>query len=242
MAKRSDVPEFVEELESAVEKMANWIGTHAWQVAGSLVVVLAAAWGIETWRNAGRLEEAAASNALDRTRAQYLSALGAEPGAQELPELANPNAARAIQEDYLGEFQAVAEEHPGTLAGTLALFETAEILDALGRGGETPAVWEQALSQAAGNPTLEGLLQQRIGAAHEEAEAWAEAAAAYEAAGAIEAFPLRYWALADAARCRAAAGQPDAAVALYQRIEAEAPDLRLPDHLRAQLRELRAAR
>ena len=48
------------------------------------------------------------------------------------------------------------------------------------------------------------------------------------------------WALADAARARAAAGEPDVALAHYDRIEDEAPEIRLPDAQRAQARELRA--
>ena len=51
----------------------------------------------------------------------------------------------------------------------------------------------------------------------------------------------RYWALADAARCRALAGQTQQALALYDRLAAEAPDLQLSDHEAARARELRAA-
>ena len=38
-----------------------------------------------------------------------------------------------------------------------------------------------------------------------------------------------------------AAGDAAKALALYERIETEAPDLQLPDYQRSQLRELRAA-
>ncbi len=242
MAKQGDAPEFVEEFESAAERLANWVGAHAWQVGGGLVALLLAIWGFEAFRDASQAREADASMALDRTRAEYLVALGAEPGAFQAPELANPEAAREIQEEYLEKFREVATEHPGTVAGTLALFETASILEELDRRDQKAAVWQQALEQAAGNPTLEGLLQQRVAVAHEEAGEWAEAAAAHEAAAALPGFPLRYWALVDAARCRNAAGDPGQALAHYERIEAEAPDLALPDHVRAEMRALRATR
>jgi Tfp pilus assembly protein PilF len=88
---------------------------------------------------------------------------------------------------------------------------------------------------------LQAIVQRRLGAFHESAGRFAEAAAAYEAAAAIPEYPLRYWALADAARCRAHAGRNAEALALYDRIAAEAPDLALPDHQAAQARELRAA-
>jgi hypothetical protein len=241
MSRHGESPELIEEIESVADRAAHWIAAHAWQVGGALLLVLALAGGIELARNRAQDREAEASNALEGTRAAYLRALGAPPGALELPELANPKAALAIQEEYLGKFRAVADAHPDSVAGILALFETADVLAALGRAGEVPALWEEALRRASGRPPLEGLVHQRIAAAHEQAGAWAEAAAAHEAAAGLAGYPLRHWALADAARSWAAAGEPAKALALYERIETEAPDLQLPDYQRSQLRELRAA-
>lgn len=240
MAKRTHTPDMIEEFESAADRLASWIASNAWLVGGVVAVLLgtAGAWGgYHSWSQ-GR--EDAASNALDRTRSAYLFAFGAQPGTLEEPELANPALADAIREDYVGEFKAVAEEHSGTVAGSLALFEAAELLNRLGRPEQTEEIWRQALASASGNPGLYGILQQRVAQAHEAHEAWAEAAAAHQEAGHTEGYPLRYWALVDAARCYAAAGEPERALELYEEVEREAPDLHLPDHLRAQFRELRA--
>ena len=49
-------------------------------------------------------------------------------------------------------------------------------------------------------------------------------------------------ALADAARCFAEAGEIDSALEAFARVETEAPAYFLPEHIGAQLRELRAAR
>jgi hypothetical protein len=239
--KHSHAPELIEEFEGAADRLANWIAAHAWLVGGGLLALLLGVWGLQTYFEAGSAREAAASNALDQTRSAYLQALGAAPGSLEVPELANPKAAESIREEYLKKFRAVADEHRGTVAGTLALFETGQLLEELGRPEQTAKVWEQALAEAHGNPRLEGLLQQRIAEAHEAEEAWAQAAAAYEAASELEGFPLRYWAMVDAGRCWLAAGEPARALALFERVETEAPELRLPDHIRIQLRELRAA-
>jgi tetratricopeptide (TPR) repeat protein len=230
----------IEEIESAADKLAHWIASNAWLVGGILVLVLgtAAAWG--GYRSWSQGREEAASNALDRTRTAYLFAFGAQPGQIEEPELANPAAAMAIREEYVAKFQAVAKEHSGTVAGTLALFEAAELLNRLGRPEQAEEIWREARASASGNPGLYGLLHQRIGQAHEARQAWAEAAAAHQEAGHTAGYPLRHWALVDAARCFAAAGEPEHALALYEEVEREAPDLNLPDHLRAQLRELRA--
>jgi tetratricopeptide (TPR) repeat protein len=230
----------IHELESVADRAAHWIGENL-VLSGLLLLLLlgaAGAWG--GYRSWDRSREEAASNALDKVQTSYLLALGAPPGALEEPELANPEAAREIRERYLGEFQAVAEEHAGTVAGTLALFEAAQVLERLGRAEQTEEAWRAALASASGNPGLTGLLQQRIAEIYEAREDWRAAAEAHEAAGAVERYPLRYWALLDAARCWAAAGDPARALALYDRVEAESPELNLPPHLRAQARELRA--
>jgi tetratricopeptide (TPR) repeat protein len=241
LAKRHEAPDMIEEFESAAERLAHWIAQNAWTVGGVLVVVLgtAAAWGgFHSW---SRAREEAASNDLDRVRVAYMSALGASPGAVEAPELANPLAAAAIREEYVETFRGVADEHTGTVAGTLALFEVATLLDQLDRSEQSAETWRQAAAGAGDNPGLEGLLHQRIAEAHEARAEWAEAAAAHERAGEIPDYPPRYWALLDAARCRAAAGELEAALALYDRVQVAAPDLSLPPHVRAQSRELRAA-
>jgi len=237
LAKRTHTPDMIEEFESAADRLASWIASNVWLVGGVVAVLLgtAGAWGgYHSWIQ-GR--EATASNALDRTRSAYLFAFGAQPGTLEEPELANPALADAIREDYVEEFKAVAEEHSGTVAGNLALFEAAELLNRLGRPEQTEEIWRQALASASGNPGLYGILQQRVAQAHEAHQAWAEAAAAHQEAGHTEGYPLRYWALVDAARCYAAAGEPERALELYEQVEREAPDLHLPDHLRGQFRD-----
>jgi hypothetical protein len=88
---------------------------------------------------------------------------------------------------------------------------------------------------------LRGLALERLAAGYENRGSWAEAAAAHEEASAIESFPLRYFAMANAARSFAAAGERETAVALAARVGTEAPELELPEALSAKLDELRAA-
>ena len=240
MARRSHQPDLIEEFESAADRMARWIATHSVPVVGILVLALAGAFTWERINSGIDAREEAASNALDQAHAAYLVALGGVPGSLEIPELANPVAAAVIQEEHLERFRAVADEHRGTVAGTLALFEVAEILDRLDRPDQTLEVWQEALDDLSGHPSLRAMLHQRIARLHEDRGDWSQAAAAHEAAGAVSEFPLRYGALAEAARCYAQAGQDERALALYERVAREAPDLALPGHLRAQFRELRA--
>jgi len=74
-------------------------------------------------------------------------------------------------------------------------------------------------------------------AAH-SGDRWLEAARAHEAAASVTSFPPRYLSMADAARGYARAGETATALSLYQRLQAEAPDVELPAHVRARLREL----
>jgi len=228
-----------EEFESLAERFAGWVSQHPGLAAGIAAAVLAAAGGYGVWTSWRSSRQEGGSDALDAVRVAYLQEMGAPPGSLEVPELANPKAAQEIRERYLARFREVADAQRGTTAGTLALFEIADLLQALGRQDELAAVYAEALANAPG-PELAAFVQRRTAYLHEDRGEWAEAAAAHEAA-AVPANPLRYWALADAARCRAEAGQTQEALALYDRLAAEAPDLVLPDHLQAQAQELRAA-
>ena len=239
MAKQDPTaPGVVEEIESLAERFAGWVAHNSWLAAGIAAGLLALAGGYGAYSSWHSSRQDGASDALDAARVAYLQEMGAPPGAIDVPELANPKAAQEIRERYLTRFREVADAQRGTAAGTLALFEVTDLLDALGRRDEIAAVYEEA-AKTAPNLELRALVQRRLAYLHEDAGQWAEAAAAHEAA-AVPANPLRYWALADAARCRAQAGQTAEALALYDRIASEAPDLPLPDHQAAQARELRA--
>jgi tetratricopeptide (TPR) repeat protein len=240
VAKHPETPDVVVELESGAERLAGWVRANPWIAAGIGVAVLAiagAAGGYGSWRKS---REESASNALDLVRVEYLREMGAPAGAIEVPELANPKAGQEIRQRFATRFQEVGASQRGTAAGTLALLEAADLLDALGRRDELAALYDEAALSAA-TPALRALVLRRTAYLHEDAGRWAEAAAAHEQAAAIPEYALRRWALADAARCRQAAGDSTAALALYDRLQAEAPDLALPDHQAAQVRELRAA-
>ena len=243
MARRDQgsAAEVLGELESAADRLGEWLQTHVVAVSGAILGLLLAAgigaW-IVSWR-AGVEEEA--SSALAQTRSEYLTAMGAEPGSIEVPELANPAAATQIRADYEKRYAQVATDHAGTVAGALATVEQAGLADADGRSDEAISLLEQALKQAPQKDEVRGLIEQRLAQRFEAAGRWAEAADRHEAASKRKEYPLHGWAIADAARCRAMAGDTAAARALYDRLDQEAPDLALSDTQRAQRLELRAA-
>lgn len=233
--------EALDEIQSAADRMAEWIQNHLWWVVGGVVGLLLLAGLMSLMASAGARAEEEASAELAETRADYFEAMGASPGAFEVPELANQAAAARIRDEYRERFSAVAQEHPGTVAGALASLEAAELAVEAGDEEAASAIYDEVLREGAGGDRLHGMVLQRMAQSLEEEERWDEAAARHEEAADLEGYPLRDWALADAARCRAEAGDREAAAALYRRLEVEAPDLRLPDHLRMQKRELEAA-
>jgi tetratricopeptide (TPR) repeat protein len=229
----------LEDIQDAADRLGRWIQDNLLLVVtgvGALLVAVAAG---SFFAASQRGAEEEASLALTRVRVAYLNAMGAPPGALEVPELASEAAAERIRNEYIERFAAVADEHTGTVSGAIARLEVGNLV----RETDPPAavaIWEQTLAEAPSNPALRGLVLQRIAQAQEEAGHWQEAAETHARAAALDGFPLRHWALADAARCYGQAGDPERALALYEQVETQAPDLRLPDHQRAELRELRA--
>ncbi len=229
------------EFESAADRLASWVSDHVVAVGATVALCLVAVGGYSGWDSWNSRRERSASNALDAVESAYLSAMGAAPGSLQLPELANPEAAKRIAAEYAERYRAVAEEHAGTVAAALAGLERGNLVAAEGDREASLEIWRAAVADTPGNSSLRAILLERIAQAQEEAGQWDEAAQTHEQAGEISTFPLRYWSLANAARCYASAGNPQRALALFQRVEAEASELRLPVDMRLQLRELRAA-
>jgi len=241
-SKAHGVGEALDDLGSIMDRMALWVAANRWVVFGVIGAVLASGGAWEFLRSRAEQRETTASNAFDQTQTAYFAALGAEPGAIDLPELANPEAGKRIREEFVEKYRGVAQEHSGTLPAALAWLEVADLLQTQGDLDGSLESLRKGLAEQPGNPRLEGLVQQRIAQLYEDRGQLAEAAAAHEAAGSLPEFPLRYFALADAARCYAQAGQPDRALALLERIENEAKEsVPLPAELRGLLRELRAS-
>jgi predicted negative regulator of RcsB-dependent stress response len=234
-----DPSHVIEEIEDLAERGAQWIRDHLALTITLLVVLLGTAAGVGGFIAHQNRQAEAASDAFDRVATEYRKAMGADPDALEVPELANPAAAVAIQSEFADKFAAVAEEHSGTVAAALARLEQGNLSAAAGDTDTAIAIWQGALEDLAGNPNLRAIFEQRIAQAYDDDARWLEAAESYARAGATEDYPLRYWALAEAARCFEQAGELARARELALRVGTEAPDLMLPQHLSTLLAELR---
>ncbi len=231
----------LEEIQHFTDRLVERVSANPRPILallGGIVLLAAIGGGVLQWRQA---RSEAATEALEDLRSEFVAAMGGSPGSLEVPEPANPETARSIRTDFADRFTVLAEEHAGTPAAALALAQVAELRLQLGETDAALEAWRAAADAAADRPQLRGVLLERLGQAYEVAGQPSEAATAYEGAGDTSGYPLRYPALAQAARLRADAGEIERALALYKRIRAESPETRLPDHLAARLRELEAA-
>ena len=139
-------------------------------------------------------------------------------------------------------YTAVADAHAGTVSGALARLEVggARAPRATIRRPRVVAIYEQILEDGTPNSRLRGIVLQQLAQGLESEERWAEAASRHEEAGNLSEYPLRHYALADAARCYHIAGERERARELFDRLDVDAPELRLPDHQRALKRELQS--
>lgn len=243
MARRLDREQGVEafeEIESLVERAARWVAEHPLPVLVALgillsgtAVVAAARW----WNERG---EQQASAAMAEARDGFLRAMGAEPGAVSFAEPANAETARQARETYAARFAEAAAAHAGTAAAVEGWIEAGNLREVLGAHDAALEAWQRAVENAPEHSALRGLALERLARGREAKGDFAGAAAAFEEATGILDFPLRHFAMADAARTYALAGERERAVALADRVDAEAPELRLPDHLKTRLAELRA--
>ena len=237
---QSVAAETLDEIQGSADRFAEWIHENMTLVFGGIATLLVVS-GVGAWvSSAGDASELEASTELHEAKSRFLKAMGTSFGALEIPELANPAAAEQIRADYVAELEGISEAYAGTTAEFLAQLQVGYLDHRDGKLEEALATYD-ALARAGGQPeALLGLAIQRAGQVLEDLGRWDEAAARHEEAAALENFPLRYWALADAARALVEAGELELALAHYARIEDEAPEVRLPDAQRAAARELKA--
>jgi predicted negative regulator of RcsB-dependent stress response len=237
---RHDAGTTLEQLETLGDRLVQWIEDHPVPVLSVAAVVLllaAAIGGWKAWSNA-RANEASA--ALAELRAQYVEAMGGQATDLIAPEPANPETGKKVRTEYVDRFVKFAHDHGATTAGAMAGLEASRLYEQLGNRDEALQVLKDSAGKLSSSSSVRGVLESRIGGLEEETGDFKAAAEAYEAAGGIDGYPLRHESLGEAARCWLEAGEPDRALALYERLRAEAPDFHLSPWLDARLQELQA--
>jgi len=229
----------LDDIEGLGDRLAVWVGENAMLIlslaAGILIV--AAIWGFSVQRM--REAESASGAALAIALGDYRTAMGATPGSIEIAEPANPETGRRVRSEFVERFEQVAAEHAGTPAGALALLEAGKLQQTLGDTQAAAASYQRGADSVSDAEPVRGFLLMRLGSVHETEGAWAEAGGAYVSAGQISEFPLRYEALADAARSYARAGDRTRALDAFAQLESEAPGYKVVPYVEAQIAELR---
>jgi len=238
--KPNPTAETLRELEESGDRIAEWASNNAALILGAIAGVLVVAAGIGLYVQAGANSRDAAADDLAITTSQYRQAMGADPIAGLIPEPANPELAVQTRSDYVERFADVAREHAGTSAGALAWLEAGHLQTELGRLEAAAESFGNARDNAVGT-SIAALASIRLAGLAEERGDEATAAQAYEAAAAVETYPLRAVALADAARCWVGAGEPERAMAAFQRLESEFPDQTIAPAVASLIAELRLA-
>ena len=151
--------EMLGELESAADRLGEWLQTHLAAVSAAIVGLLVVA-GLGAWLVSARESaEQEASTALAQTRADYLSAMGAQPGSIEVPELANPDRRRR---DPRGVREALCRAGGGARGhgrGHARRDRAARVSRArAGRGDEAIALLEQAVEKAPASGAVRGIV------------------------------------------------------------------------------------
>jgi predicted negative regulator of RcsB-dependent stress response len=230
--------ETLHEIESIFERLAHWAATNPVTVLVVLGVLLAGAAGLGGYRAWSNSREASASAEIAQVQAEYLKAMGAAPGALDVPEPANAEAAAATRREFATRFREAGERRSGTAAAVTAWLQAGDLLDAVGDREGGVAAWRAAVEGAPSGSALQALARTQLAAGLEAGGDAAGAAAEFLAAGQTPDFPGRILALGDAARCFADAGQTERALEVFGGIDAE--DARqLPPHVAARLAELR---
>jgi tetratricopeptide (TPR) repeat protein len=233
----------LDEIQSRGDDLSEWISNNPLPILGGVFAILAvtgiyvlAMSGLDGSRNAASAEIAAVKN-------DFRVAMGgAYSGSLVIPEPANPETARNTREEYIGRFRELAAAHEGTEMGGYALFQIASLQSELDDDEAALATYQQALESYDEDAAMRGIILERVALLHEASGDLAGATASHLAASEIGDYPLRYFALLNAARTQAEAGQDDLAVVNFDRVTLESPDLLIPEHTQALLSELKAKR
>jgi tetratricopeptide (TPR) repeat protein len=229
------------EIEETGDRVAVWAAEHAALILGAIAAVLVIAAGTGLYIQHGSDARDQAANALALATSQYRLAMGADPTSGPIVEPANPELAERTRTEFAERFIEVAREHDGTAAGAIAWLEAGNLQAELGKPDDAIASF-LAARDAAGDLALSALASTRIAGLAEDRGDPAAAAEAYEAAAGVAAYPMRAESLTAAARCWVEAGDPDRALSVYQRYEAEHPDEVAAPQIESLIAELRLRR
>ncbi len=232
--------EALKQIETHGDQLAHWVGENSQQVliAIGLVLLVAASFSYGKIRHDSKEDAGfAAVGAVDydfKRESGLISDLG------ESAQLANPETLKELRETYTQKFTEAADEHSGTAAAAMSLFQAGFLVSQGGDEEGAVQKWEQALDEASGNPGLESLIRTRLASGYETLDRWADAAEAYESLASEDSVYGEKRAKADAARCYLKAGDNEAAQPLIEDLRSDENLEDLPPYLKAKIEALQS--
>jgi len=231
----------LDEIETAGDRLVFWLGENQQSIllVAAAILVVAGGWGYLSGNREAASSEA--DTALSEVQQGFRQAMGADPGAIDIPEPANLEAAREIRQDFSARYEAVAAAHAGTGPGAVAYLEAGKLRQSLGETQAAVSAYEAGIDSLPADDGLRGFLWSRLGSVYEQQEQWSDAAAAYANAGSTPNYAIRGDAMASAIRAYIHAGEADAALSMANELARTESDYILPGALQARLDELRSA-
>jgi tetratricopeptide (TPR) repeat protein len=233
----------LDEIQSRGDDLSEWISENPTTILGGVgaILLVTAIYGFAVSGFDGSRDKA--STEIAALKNEFRIAMGGSySGSMQIPEPANPETARATRQEYIERFQQLAEAHEGTEMGAQALFQIANLRSGLDDTAGAIESYQQALAPYSDDEAMRGIILERIALLHESSGNLEAATQAHLGASEIPSYPLRYFALLNAARTQAEAGLDELAVANFDRVTQESPDLLIPEHTQAMLLELKAER
>ncbi len=207
-----------EGFEGRIEDVFEWITAHAREVITGLLaflVVGGTAAGLWEWSSR---RAAAAQADLAAVELAYNLAMGSSPRTVFTAEPANADQALRARQAALAGFQAVSDEHPGSVASSIAQICAAEMEIELDRTDASQARLAALAAELDRSDLMRAVALRLRGYALEELGRWGEAGIAYADAAMIAAYPDRPAVWLSSAESYARAGDLDGELGAYQQI------------------------
>ena len=224
-------------IETRGDRLAEWIAENPVPIIATGIGILALAGVWAFFSQEDNEADLAAATQLSATQTAYRSAMGANANSIDIPEPANPAAARSIREEAILNYDRVTADHPNTVAAALAQLQAGKLEQDLGNSQAAEEHYQAGLGLVPAGNALSAFFWIRLASLAEAQADWTGAAAAYVEASTTPGYALQHAAQVDAIRCYLEAGDASAAQTIRDQLTTQAPDLQLPPHLVAQLAE-----
>jgi hypothetical protein len=212
-------------LDGRIEDVVDWIGHHRRALGIGLGAIVALWVALALWGQASDTRREEASAELAAVEAAFAAEMGAQPGDALIPEPANAEQARKARETALAKFEALAKAHENTQIARHANLRSAELEVDLARLDAADARLIALIAELGDRDPLKGIALRLRGYVLEELGRDAEAAAVYEAGGALASYPPRAMLWLAASRTHARIGANAQALAALDHAIAADPDL-----------------